>query len=481
MTIRRRLVLLSAVAVAAAIAIVSVAVYVLVRGNLRGQVDAALRSDQPKAFFVQTQAPGMPPPGVKPGLVEKKTLTATPGPTAPGVQGKDGPREGVSVALPAEKFGAQTGVAQIVTSGGDVVVGPAGGFASKIPVTDSTFEVAAGRKKAVLDDQHVSGVHLRVLSAKLPGGEVLQVARPLTDVDRTLRNLLWVLVAVSVGGIGLAAGMGVFVARGTLRPVRRLTDTAAHVAATQDLSHRLPEGGRDELDRLGASFNTMLAALESSREAQRQLVADASHELRTPLTSMRTNVELLARAPDLPEAERERIVTSVGGQVEELSVLIGDLVDLARPNGAGDEELEDVRLDLLVSDAVATARSHATDRQFTVDAEACVVSGSRPRLHRAVRNLLDNAVKWGPPGAPIEVAVHDGEVVVRDHGPGIADEDLPHVFDRFYRASSARGLPGSGLGLAIVRQVAEAHGGSVCAESADGGGARLRLRLSASS
>jgi two-component system sensor histidine kinase MprB len=465
MTIRRRLVLLSAVAVAAAIAIASVAVYVLVRGNLRGQVDAALRSDQPKAFFVATD---QAPPGAPPQRVTKVTQ----------LRKEKNAQYGVRVALPPEKFGAATGVAQVVTRGGTVVE-PAGGVASKIPVTDTTFAVAAGRRKDLLADQWVKGAHLRVLSVKTPDGGVLQVARPLTDVDRTLRNLLWVLVAVTVGGIGVAAGLGLLVARGTLKPVRRLTDTAEHVAATQDLSHRLPEGGRDEIDRLGASFNTMLAALESSREAQRQLVADASHELRTPLTSVRTNLELLARAPDLPESERERIVVSVGGQVEELTVLVGDLVDLARPNGSGDrEELDDVRLDLLVSEVVAGARSHASDREFSVDAEACVVRGSEARLHRAVRNLLDNAVKWSPPGAPIEVAVRDGEIIVRDHGPGIADEDLPHVFDRFYRASSARGLPGSGLGLAIVRQVAEAHGGTVSAESVSEGGARLRLRLS---
>jgi two-component system sensor histidine kinase MprB len=466
MTIRRRLVLLSAVAVATAIAIASVAVYLLVRGNLRGQVDAALRSDQPKAFFVATDK--APPGALPPGVIKVTQVS----------KAKGAMRYGVRVALPPEKFGAATGVAQVVTPGGSVVE-PAGGFDSKIPVTDTTFAVASGRKHAALDDQWVKGAHLRVLSVKTPGGEVLQVARPLADVDRTLRNLLWVLVAVTVGGIGVAAGLGLLVARGTLKPVRRLTDTAEHVAATQDLSHRLPEGGRDEIDRLGASFNTMLAALESSREAQRQLVADASHELRTPLTSVRTNLELLARAPDLPEAERERIVVSVGGQVEELTVLVGDLVDLARPNGGGDaEELEEVRLDLLVTEVVEGARSHATDREFSVDAAPSVVRGSAARLHRAVRNLLDNAVKWSPPGAPIEIAVQDGEVVVRDHGPGIADEDLPYVFDRFYRASSARGLPGSGLGLAIVRQVAEAHGGTVSAESVPEGGARLRLRLS---
>jgi two-component system sensor histidine kinase MprB len=281
-----------------------------------------------------------------------------------------------------------------------------------------------------------------VLDMKLPGGEVLQIVRPLTSVDRTLRTLRWILLGVIAGGVALAAALN---------------------------------------SRLGRSFNAMLAELRASRDAQRQLVADASHELRTPLTSMRANVELLARAPDLPEADRERLVVSTAAQMSELSVLVGDLVDLARPPGdavpAADER-EDVRLDVLVRDAVTGARSHAGGRDFVVDAEPCVVHGSRARLHRAVRNLLDNAVKWSPPGGVIEVAVRGGEVVVRDHGPGIPAADLPHVFDRFYRSPAARGLPGSGLGLAIVRQVAEAHGGSVRAECAPGGGARLRLSLS---
>jgi two-component system sensor histidine kinase MprB len=463
-TIRRRLVLLSAVAVAVAIAIASGVVYVVVRGNLRGQVDAALRSDQPKVFFVSV----------------KKRVAAGGGPKSLQKATSVAPEGGLRVALPPGEFGDVTGVAQLVTSSGDVVA-PAGA-PSKLPITSAAESVRASGE-AALQDRQVKGVHLRVLSARLPGGEVLQVARPLTEVDRTLRNLLWVLAAVTAGGIGLAAGLGLLVARGTLNPVRRLTATAEHVAATQDLSHRLPAGGDDELGRLGASFNTMLAALEGSREAQRQLVADASHELRTPLTSVRTNVELLARAPDLPEEERERIVGSVGSQVEELTVLVGDLVDLARPAPAGGagEAVEELRLDRLVEEVVASARSHAPDREFVVDGEPSVIEASRPRLHRAVRNLLDNAVKWSPPDAPIEIRVAKGEVVVRDHGPGIPDEDLPHVFDRFYRASAARGLPGSGLGLAIVRQIAEAHGGSVSAERAEGGGAQLRLRLSPTS
>jgi len=437
MTIRRRLVLLSTVAVALAIAVAVVVVYVVVRGSLRGQVDAALRASQPKAYFVSIGSTRSAPVLKKgKGAVDDRTfsLQTHTGGAPPMMQGS------VRVALPPDRFGDATGVAQLITPGGSVVAPVAAGA---LPVTGTARQVLTGSQKVALADTHAGGAHLRVLSARMPGGEVLQVARPLTDVDDALAQLRWILAAVMLGGVGLAAALN---------------------------------------SRLGRSFNGMIAALEHSREAQRQLVADASHELRTPLTSMRTNLELLARAPGLPAAERERIVGSVSTQVGELGVLVGDLVDLARPAElTADETLEDVRLDRLVEEAVGALRAHAPDRELVVRAQPCVVRGSRPRLHRAVRNLLDNAMKWGPPDAPVEIDVRDGQIIVRDHGPGIADTDLPLVFDRFYRAPSARGLPGSGLGLAIVRQVAEAHGGSVRAERAEGGGARLRLSLSPSS
>jgi two-component system sensor histidine kinase MprB len=258
--------------------------------------------------------------------------------------------------------------------------------------------------------------------------------------------------------------------------VRRLGEASEHVTATRDLSRRIDPGRPDELGRLAASFNTMLEALEGSIGAQRALVADASHELRTPLTSARTNVEVLARSGELEPEERERILADVTVQLEELSVLVGDLVELAR-DGETPQEPADVRLDLVAEDAVERLRRHAPDVVFTTALEPTTVIGVEPRLARAVGNLLDNAAKWSPPGGEVEVRVRDGEVVVRDHGPGIDEEDVPRVFDRFYRSPSARGLPGSGLGLAIVRQVAEEHGGEVSAERADGGGALLRLSL----
>jgi two-component system sensor histidine kinase MprB len=234
--------------------------------------------------------------------------------------------------------------------------------------------------------------------------------------------------------------------------------------------------GTDELSRLGRSFNTMLEALDASQRSQRQLVEDASHELRTPLTSLRTNIEVLAGSDSLPPEDRRRLLRDVVRQLEELTALVADLVDLTRGDEP-DSAVEDVRLDMVVAEAVERARMHSPDKRFALELEPCLVAGVPARLDRAVSNLLDNAAKWSPPGGTIEVDVRDGELSVRDYGPGIDPADLPHVFERFYRARSARGLPGSGLGLAIVRQVAESHGGDVSAETAPGGGAWLRLRI----
>jgi two-component system sensor histidine kinase MprB len=438
---RRRLVLLAAAAVAMAIALAGVVTYVVVRHELGDGVDERLRALVARVSFVG--------------------------------------REPVQIELPAPRFGAAAGIAQGVTATGDVIA-PADG--PRLPTDSRAVEVAAGRRPPFYSDATVEGVHLRVLTTPGAMGDALVVASPLTEVDDTLGRLRWILVAVALGGVALAAGLGVGVARATLAPVGRLTGAAERVTTTGDLRHRIEAAGDDELARLARSFNTMLGALERSREAQRQLVADASHELRTPLTSVRANVELLERAADLPRPERGEVLAGVRGQLEELTVLVGDLVDLARPGEQPAEDAEDLRLDQLVAQAVERARGHSDGAvRFALDTSPCIVRGSRARLHRAVSNLLDNAVKWSPPGGLVEVTVSDGVVAVRDHGPGIPPADLPHVFDRFYRSPTARGLPGSGLGLAIVRQVADAHGGTVSAEDAGGGGARLHLRLPRSS
>ena len=346
----------------------------------------------------------------------------------------------------------------------------------ELPVTEHDRAAARGEEGAFFSDAEVSGTHVRVLTVPLEGGYALQIARPLDEVDTAMARIRnWLFLIASLGVV-TAAVLGLVVARTVLTPVRRLTRTAEDVTETRDLSRRIEVTGRDELSRLASTFNTMLAALEDSSRAQRQLVSDASHELRTPLTSLRTNIEVLARDERMPPDERERLLVDVTEQLIEMTELVAELVELAR----GDREPaepEDVRLDLVVASAIDRAARNRPSVSFQPDLEESVVRGVPATIERAVSNLLDNAAKWSPPGGEVEVAVHAGEVSVRDHGPGIDAADAPFVFDRFYRAANARGMPGSGLGLSIVRQVAESHGGSVTAEAAEGGGTRMRLFL----
>jgi two-component system sensor histidine kinase MprB len=294
-----------------------------------------------------------------------------------------------------------------------------------------------------------------------------------------MKTLAFLLVGISTAGIALGVLLGFLITRTAARPVRRLTETAEHVTETGDLTSRIEVEGDDEVARLAVSFNRMLEALQRSVDAQRQLVADASHELRTPLTSLRTNIEVLSRASELAPEDRERLRRDVLAQLEEMTALVADLMDLARDGHATERSAEQVRLDHVVEAAVERTRRRAPGVEFVMDLQPTVVNGVPERLDRAVGNLLDNAAKWSPPNGRVEVSVDGGTVTVRDHGPGIAPEDQPFVFDRFYRSAAARGLPGSGLGLAIVRQVAESHGGSVSASTAPDGGAVLRLTLPA--
>jgi two-component system sensor histidine kinase MprB len=444
---RARLTLVAAVAVAVSIVLASAIVYLAVRRELRSQVDEALRARAELIAHVPV------------GVVESR----------PGR---------FFLEIPPPALGGAGGYVQLVTAEG-ATLRPSEAEVP-LPAGDRARAVAAGAEEAFFSDARVAGTHVRVLTAPLGDGYALQLSRPLTEVDEALERIGTILVLVSLGGVGIAAGLGLVVARTALTPVRRLTEATEHVTATRDLTRRIDDegSGRDELSRLAASFNAMLAALEQAARVQRQLVADASHELRTPLTSLRTNIEVLARDDKMPAAERERLLADVVEQLAEMTALVAELVELAR----GDRhvgEPEELRLGPLVGEAVERARRNAPHVEFAVEADESAVHGVRTSVERAVANLLDNAAKWSPEGGVVEVRVADGEVTVRDHGPGIDDEDLPHVFDRFYRAPSARGMPGSGLGLAIVRQVAEAHGGDVTAERANGGGTRVRLRLPA--
>jgi two-component system, OmpR family, sensor histidine kinase MprB len=441
MSIKARLVLASALAVALAVVAASAVTYVFVRDELRGQVDEALRARATTTRLRIVQDP------------------------------ESGRR---FLDIPPPLLGGAAGYTQIVSPTG-ATIRP---FRAELelPVTEHDRAAARGEEGAFFSDAEVSGTHVRVLTVPLEGGYALQIARPLDEVDTAMARIRnWLFLIASLGVV-TAAVLGLAVARTVLTPVRRLTRTAEDVTETRDLSRRIEVTGRDELSRLASTFNTMLAALEDSSRAQRQLVSDASHELRTPLTSLRTNIEVLARDERMPPDERERLLVDVTEQLIEMTELVAELVELAR----GDREPaepEDVRLDLVVASAIDRAARNRPGVSFQPDLEESVVRGVPATIERAVSNLLDNAAKWSPPGGEVEVAVHAGEVSVRDHGPGIDEADAPFVFDRFYRAANARGMPGSGLGLSIVRQVAESHGGSVSAEAAEGGGTRMRLRL----
>jgi len=352
-----------------------------------------------------------------------------------------------------------------------------------VPITARQKQVASGASSSYFADTHIRGYHVRIYVAELtsgpgtavPGGAVV-VATSLDGTDRALSRIrFWILL---VGGIAiaLAAGLAALVATAALRPVRRLTTAAENVTATGDLSERVAVTGNDELGRLATRFNAMLAALEESVGRQRRLVADASHELRTPLTSTRTNIDLL-REGRLPPEEAQHALDEASVELAALTTLVSDLVELAR----GEERklrVEDVQLDDLVAGAVERAKSRAPEATFVTSLSPTLVRADPVLLERAVLNLLDNAVKYSPAGAPIEVTVRDGEVVVADHGPGVAEEDEARIFDRFYRSAAARSKPGAGLGLAIVREAARAHGGDATVESS-ASGAKFRLTLPA--
>jgi two-component system, OmpR family, sensor histidine kinase MprB len=441
-SLRGRLTLAVAAAVAVAVAGASAITYVLVRDELRGEVDDALRERATTIGGLRI---------VQDALTGEQLL-----------------------GIPPDRLGGAEGTIQLVSQSGQPIRPP---HTSALPVSDRTRDAAAGDTEAFFADANVRGTHVRIYTIPLPrDGFALQIARPLNEVDRALDRIGRLLAAIAFSGIVLAVALGLLVARSVLVPVRRLTRTAEEVSETRDLSRRIDEAGTDELARLASTFNTMLAALEDSARAQRQLVSDASHELRTPLTSLRTNIEVLARTDTLPALEREQLLRDVTEQLTEMTALIAELVELARGEHPAAEP-EDVRLDLATAAAIERTRRNRPGVTIDARLEESVVRGVPSTIERAISNLLDNAAKWSPPGAAIDVTVAGEEVVVRDHGPGIDPRDLPFVFDRFYRAEAARSMPGSGLGLAIVRQVAEAHGGEVTAEAAPDGGTRMRLRL----
>ncbi|HEY3710952.1 MAG TPA: HAMP domain-containing sensor histidine kinase [Amycolatopsis sp.] len=430
MNLRTRLAVLAAVSVAVAVAAMAFAAYFFFDRELSRQLDVSLTREANRIQLQIKQGDWYPPDD-----------------------------------LSCEWLAAPA-CAQLVTSE------PAGH--PLFPVTPEARAVAAGSRAEFSGDVLSDGLALRVKTVPVRPGEALQVAVRSDQVTQSLDRIRRVLLLAGAGGVVLACAFGYLVARAGLRPLARITAASRHIARTRDPAHRIAVRGRDELAELTRHFNTMLAALEESLAAQRQLVADASHELRTPLTALRSDIDLLALDGRLGDDRRRVVLRRIGDQFEELTQLVNDLIELAR----GDEppsEAEDVALEQVVGERVELARRHWPGITFTTRLAPVLVTGSAERLARAVANLLDNAAKFAPAGSTVTVDLADGRLSVRDEGPGIAEADRPRVFDRFYRSPTARDVPGSGLGLAIVAQVVRAHQGRIEVGSPPGGGAEFTV------
>jgi len=416
------------------IGLVGLGAYVVTVHRLRDEIDQSLRAS---AIAAVGNAPG--PPGGR----ERDRDDVYEGFTRP------------TVCPPAGQL-EPAAAAQLVAADGSWIACIEGGV--RIPVTHDDVEIAEHAVGSHLRTVAIGRREYRVLTVAGDNGSALMIARNLGEVGDVLRSMSRWMVGLGVAGVTAAVVLGLALARRTARPVEQLRDTAERIAATQDLTVDVPVGGPSEVASLGRSFTTMVGALESSREAQRRLVRDSSHELRTPLTSLRTNASLLGR-PDLSEDQRRRVVEAIGFEVEELTHLVAEIVDLAAEGGTDDEPLEETDLGALAREVVDRA-ARRTERPIILEVHAAAVLDARPQmLARALGNLVENAVKYG--SGPVEVRVDGGRVEVRDHGSGIAAADRPFVFDRFYRSDAARTAPGSGLGLAIVKQAVDRHGGRV--------------------
>jgi two-component system, OmpR family, sensor histidine kinase MprB len=445
LTLRARMTLLTAVAVAVAVAACAVVSWLLTRDQLYRQLDQTL-----------AKTPAGPP-----GVVTEALRNCSQVPTT----------EGMHIPF---RF-----TAQVIRADGTWCTLP--GSPQALTVTTADVQVARGERAAVFrSGVTADGTGMRILTRRTPEGATLAIALPLSEVRNSLNSLATLLIPISLFGVLAAGSAGLLIAHASLRPVDELTDAVEHIARTEDLDTTIPVKGKDEIARLSRSFNTMTGALAAARDRQRELIADAGHELRTPLTSLRTNIDLLLRSEttgrDLPAGTRHRLLVSVQAQVRELSSLVGDLLELSKPDGRHRPD-EIVALHEVVGQAVERARLRGPGLRIDLAVEPWWARGDAAQLERAVMNLLDNAVKFSPPDGSVEVRLRGGELTVRDHGTGIPTEDLPHVFERFWRSPSARGLPGSGLGLSIVALVIRECGGDVTLAPATGGGTLARVRL----
>jgi two-component system sensor histidine kinase MprB len=459
MTLRKRLSLIAAASVGIAVMIAVVVCYMVVRSQLRNQIDSELVTQAQAVQSGDYHALQQPFPGIP-----------------------------ASAGGPAPYAQAVTPDGQPHSVSGTPYIG--------LPVTAHTRAVADGSAGQYFADAQVGSTHLRTVTFPLPlsvadpatGSQfnetfAIRLARPLNGVDSVLSDLRLVLLLVFVAGTALAAVLGRVASRRVLAPLGEVAQVAQVIGETDDLSQRLNVHADDEVGQLATNFNSMLDRLESSRRAlddsvraQRQLIADASHELRTPVTSLRTNIEVLLAGAELEAEDRRRLLADVVEQSEELSALVNDLIELARGDQPG-ADTDDVRLDGVAEESLARARRNAPGIHFDATLVPTLLDGVPERLARAINNLLDNSARHSPPGGTVEVQVGPKGVEVRDHGTGVDPDDLPYVFDRFFRGRNSRGRQGSGLGLAIVRQVAEQHGGSVSVTNAVDGGAIFNLWL----
>ncbi|MDL5202408.1 HAMP domain-containing sensor histidine kinase [Streptomyces sp. ALI-76-A] len=454
--IRSRLALLVAAAVAFAVAAVSVTCWFIVQGKLYDQVDADLKNMARQ-------------PGTVESLVRKCTRTPP---------------------ADIEVFPGRNEYVQAIKEEGAPCVDPESPGTVKVTEADRVvIRNAKVNEGFFRDGTDEDGDAVRVLTLYLgvdrsdSQGVAVLLATPLKGTRSTLNELALILLLVSGIGVVGAGAAGLAVARAGLRPVDKLTEAVEHVARTEDLSIRIPveDDSDDEVARLSRSFNSMASSLAGSHELQQQLIADAGHELRTPLTSLRTNIELLTRSEEtgrpLPAADRKALLASVKAQMTELASLIGDLQELSRSEGQRGERVQVVSLEDAVESALRRARLRGPELTITADLEPWYVRAEPAALERAVVNILDNAVKFSPEGGTVEVRLDRGVLTVRDHGPGIPADELPHVFDRFWRSPSARALPGSGLGLSIVARTVRQAGGEVSLARAEGGGTVATVRL----
>lgn len=444
MSLRRRMVVFTAAAVAFAVVLSAVACYVAVRSSMRGRLDHQLQAQA--ALIGAASSSGAFPIG-RPRPRPRLT-----------------PAE---VQLPRPSLQNQGDLALLSASG---TLNKRPDDPTRFTVTPHDLAVARGEAKAYFRDGDVGGAAVRVYVGPAGNGRAVMAEQALTDLNSTLHDLAVILIVIAVAGVAIAGLLGLFVARAAAAPVHLLRQAAEHVRSTGDLSRRIRAKGTDDLGRLGQSFNDMLGALEDSQRAQRQLVADASHELRTPVATIRTNLEVLARNPDLRAEDRAPLLRDLIGESVELGGLVADLLESARQS-SDDEPFDTIAVDAVVTSELERWSRRQPGLMIVPRLEPTVVLARESRLRRALGNLLDNAIKWSPPDGTIEVTLSDGKLSVRDHGAGFAPGDLPHIFDRFYRAASARTIPGSGLGLSIVRKVAEEHGGVAQAANASDGGA----------